>query len=387
MQVQQSYAERIIVGTSVICMPLLFIGQIVLGIYLIINMNDPQMYLIAGTVLAWLQYSQCIIFFKDHYKNFLNQVFKSWNSLPQEERGPKQEKMLYGLSMNPFYPIFNRFFKFAIPIIVGCYILYIIVYSFYWKKNMEYFEALNNTDHILMIIFFTLSWCLLAFPLTSLIIGATFILTIGLPLVIYDLIRGQKDRPASNINIRKIVQTFVGAQRYRADKDVIEKVDSCTICLNIFKELEIIVNLKCHQAHVFHEKCLNQWTENRLQCPMCREQLHVINIVDNLDEKPKQNQVSHREEIVQQNQVQVSYHDIPQIEANVVEQIEDIVTNRLQPNNLVPGMNLISDNNAVNYPPASLVIQPHQINSDVSINRQQVQNLEESQFPELKDTD
>ena len=74
----------------------------------------------------------------------------------------------------------------------------------------------------------------------------------------------------------------MGAQRFQVNSQEPEKVDNCAICLNNFKDKEVLVSLKCHEAHVFHEACINKWTENRLICPLCRNNLEVIHIEDDI---------------------------------------------------------------------------------------------------------
>jgi len=49
---------------------------------------------------------------------------------------------------------------------------------------------------------------------------------------------------------------------------MIIKMDNCSICSEpITKELYVIT--KCN--HVFHPKCLNEWMNSKLSCPLCRE--------------------------------------------------------------------------------------------------------------------
>ena len=47
--------------------------------------------------------------------------------------------------------------------------------------------------------------------------------------------------------------------------------EKCTICLEKYKENDIIRNLNC--SHSFHQSCLDKWLETNQKCPMCRTSL------------------------------------------------------------------------------------------------------------------
>ena len=47
--------------------------------------------------------------------------------------------------------------------------------------------------------------------------------------------------------------------------------DTCSICLEEFKEGEKIKNLNCN--HIFHEECLLPWLNDNDYCPMCRQNI------------------------------------------------------------------------------------------------------------------
>ena len=47
--------------------------------------------------------------------------------------------------------------------------------------------------------------------------------------------------------------------------------DTCSICLEEFKEGEKIKNLNCN--HIFHEECLLPWLNDNDCCPMCRQNI------------------------------------------------------------------------------------------------------------------
>lgn len=55
-----------------------------------------------------------------------------------------------------------------------------------------------------------------------------------------------------------------------------QETKSCIICFENFNQADDVINLNCHERHIFHEKCIEQWmksdtTSNTLQCPVCRK--------------------------------------------------------------------------------------------------------------------
>ena len=52
----------------------------------------------------------------------------------------------------------------------------------------------------------------------------------------------------------------------------------CSICFDRFTEKQQVVQLACHESHVFHRTCITQWVERgREECPLCREPIAVAN--------------------------------------------------------------------------------------------------------------
>lgn len=54
-----------------------------------------------------------------------------------------------------------------------------------------------------------------------------------------------------------------------------DTTDTCSICLDDFKQDEIIRTTPC--KHVYHKECLDKWTLNKKEtkCPNCNQELHV----------------------------------------------------------------------------------------------------------------
>ena len=51
-----------------------------------------------------------------------------------------------------------------------------------------------------------------------------------------------------------------------------EKV--CSICLNEFKEEELLIRFSCKE-HIFHKHCLCTWLKNSDICPLCKKSLII----------------------------------------------------------------------------------------------------------------
>ena len=51
------------------------------------------------------------------------------------------------------------------------------------------------------------------------------------------------------------------------------KAQSCIICLDVYNDESKIVQLKCHDTHVFHYDCIIEWYKKNKKCPNCRQRL------------------------------------------------------------------------------------------------------------------
>lgn len=49
------------------------------------------------------------------------------------------------------------------------------------------------------------------------------------------------------------------------------KQDACAICLENFKQEEILLNLPSCE-HSFHKTCLDKWLQYKKICPLCRNE-------------------------------------------------------------------------------------------------------------------
>lgn len=51
---------------------------------------------------------------------------------------------------------------------------------------------------------------------------------------------------------------------------------NCIICLSDFQENQLICQLACHETHIFHKTCLDEWLKHSEQCPMCRITVNIV---------------------------------------------------------------------------------------------------------------
>ena len=49
------------------------------------------------------------------------------------------------------------------------------------------------------------------------------------------------------------------------------KVTECIICLENYKDMDLIYVGKCHVSHIAHEKCMVNWLEVKKTCPICEK--------------------------------------------------------------------------------------------------------------------
>lgn len=68
-----------------------------------------------------------------------------------------------------------------------------------------------------------------------------------------------------NINeIKKINGTYQNILEFLKSSNS----TSCVICFEDYKKEDKIVLLKC--SHIYHEKCITDWLNNDISCPLCR---------------------------------------------------------------------------------------------------------------------
>ena len=68
-----------------------------------------------------------------------------------------------------------------------------------------------------------------------------------------------------------IINLFKKLKTYLSQKSTFKEQElECPICLESLKQKNIHIT-KC--KHVFHRKCINEWTSKRPYCPLCRKKL------------------------------------------------------------------------------------------------------------------
>jgi E3 ubiquitin-protein ligase DOA10 len=72
---------------------------------------------------------------------------------------------------------------------------------------------------------------------------------------------------------------YVGASRIKISSDGKQaEANMCSICLGQFEDGEEVISLHCHKAHIFHERCILEWSKNKKECPLCRKHVEFGNI-------------------------------------------------------------------------------------------------------------
>lgn len=88
----------------------------------------------------------------------------------------------------------------------------------------------------------------------------------------------EPERLISNENSSSfIISIEMDNYEYNKDKEIKNFETSysshkcCSICLDDFKDGELISKLKC--GHEYHEKCIGIWIYTKPQCPLCKKML------------------------------------------------------------------------------------------------------------------
>ena len=104
--------------------------------------------------------------------------------------------------------------------------------------------------------------------------------------------------PASRTALRSLPRCVVGSPRWfqflRANGHIEVKiidgsvrhvkdgaVAECAICTENFEDEDLALVLKC--AHAFHDECLTHWLKIHASCPICREEVTRMSLVDRHD--------------------------------------------------------------------------------------------------------
>lgn len=58
--------------------------------------------------------------------------------------------------------------------------------------------------------------------------------------------------------------------------DIVNAGGNCSICYQSINEKDKIYVLLCSDKHVFHGDCLRHWTKVKNNCPICRQDIPMI---------------------------------------------------------------------------------------------------------------
>ncbi|CAD8072575.1 unnamed protein product [Paramecium primaurelia] len=157
------------------------------------------------------------------------------------------------------YKIQQKWFKYPLIIVRILYYFTSVYYLVQWLNSSQENNLLIRQQLIeLMILWFT--------TLTIMIlIGIIIVINITLRKQIRFTFQNKLQQSISNqlteIKFQEVIQSFQGQNI------------NCPICYEQINEFDTIIQLPCHQKHLFHSKCCNQWLFQDLRCPLCRNEL------------------------------------------------------------------------------------------------------------------
>ena len=74
-------------------------------------------------------------------------------------------------------------------------------------------------------------------------------------------------------------RSVLSASPVKATAEHVIKCDGeCAICLMAVDPGDAVYQLPCSDKHIFHTRCLDQWTSVKLTCPTCRANLPFRNV-------------------------------------------------------------------------------------------------------------
>ena len=64
------------------------------------------------------------------------------------------------------------------------------------------------------------------------------------------------------MNLGKLSRVF--------DMSKFNEHEECVICLLPFESTDMVTPLPCDKRHYFHSKCIEEWSRNHNDCPLCK---------------------------------------------------------------------------------------------------------------------
>lgn len=81
---------------------------------------------------------------------------------------------------------------------------------------------------------------------------------------------GRPDSLEVQVNERReIIQNMTKMARL-FDLNKFSEHTECPICLMSFTDVDMVTPLPCDKRHYFHSKCIEEWSLNHHDCPVCR---------------------------------------------------------------------------------------------------------------------
>ncbi|XP_057814595.2 probable E3 ubiquitin-protein ligase RHC1A [Cryptomeria japonica] len=80
------------------------------------------------------------------------------------------------------------------------------------------------------------------------------------------IIRESREAPTDREAVERLSQIIIAANHFNAEA-------VCPICTEPFQLGDDARQMPCHEAHIFHARCLLPWLERRNSCPICRARL------------------------------------------------------------------------------------------------------------------
>ena len=81
-----------------------------------------------------------------------------------------------------------------------------------------------------------------------------------------------------------LTQTQIGIVRKSLQKTnfdpLVHKAQAnCWICLSDFKADDKVSPLECHERHIFHNDCIEEWVKaSHNSCPVCRTEIKNLDV-------------------------------------------------------------------------------------------------------------
>ncbi|CAH8857945.1 unnamed protein product [Trichobilharzia szidati] len=86
---------------------------------------------------------------------------------------------------------------------------------------------------------------------------------------------GIREQPADAFNTFRVYLLNLLPISVLSDESSLKKLSDCLICMENYHIGDRVMGLPCF--HMFHHRCLCTWTEENLQCPVCRIPIYIVN--------------------------------------------------------------------------------------------------------------